>query len=517
MRVLLPALLAVASSVTAEQCPRHTYSPSFSGNVTWNGWEKEWSIREANSITCSLPWKGGFGAYWSLSSEGSLSPEAGQTTTDAFTARLVAEQGLPPTASIAYFDSSLQFNKSIDVSQAQLSGSLAQASFDAGVFTAAMSTFFVDVIEFEDINNDATFTPGTDKIVQSISLRHQAWNTLCSTYTPDSSPFAIYNISTKTPPQPTTATPTSAATTASPTASTTISPVSPTTSTTISPASTAAVSTTVTPVNSTLNDGEGHHPHPPRPHHPTPLPFSIQATLSNVVGVLANDAGVLTPRSMKIDLQVRNFPYIGYNGTQNTRLAIAAIVASAQANASVAASFDGSSTISSNSGDGTNKQVSLSWQTSAYVNDGPSRIGVKSSGWQELSHAEAQVEVDIALDIIFSAAAKAGATVDYKKIYFSFDGVQPTSVYWDPLLASGALPPSTPASSDDSSSSSLAVGLGVGLTLGLLGLLLLIYLSYRVYVFGWNNCLHRQPKSEESRALVGESEHQPIYVRSSDS
>lgn len=315
--------------------------------------------------------------YSSVAVSAGSGSSSGGASVDLLSGRLTAQQFLiPPTASLAWFSSAA--NYIFNINSSSISGNA-----NAGAFSTAINTIFLQVFEYADVNGNGVYDPNsTDVIVSSINLNNLLWDTLC-TYNDRKNPLTIYNLTS------------------------------------------AGLSG---------------------------FTFGIQTTLTDVVGV-TSEGQVLTPRSMKIDLMIEGYPYEGYKGQNNTRLALQTIVATAQANATASASFGADIISSGNS----SAQLAFSWNTNAQVGANPS-ASVTATGFADFTTIS---QLGFAAFIFFGASASASA--DFKQVFFSFDGVQPSYIYWDPLLSSGPIPTTTPLDSD--SNAALAIGLGVGLGL----------------------------------------------------
>lgn len=409
MRSLLACVAAIALNSVAMACPPISVYPQLSGNVTI-GNESYFAFRASSAEVVNIPFAGGLGVYSSYSVANA--PGSGQEV-DVIAARLAAGNWVFPTAAIAWFDAQDNYNVTVD-------NSSINATVNAGVFASAMSTIFDTVFEFEDTNNDGSYTPNEDRIVSFQSLFGLAWNNMCDLIQKDN-PLTIFNIT-----------------------------------------------------SSTLF---------------TPFQFGIQTYLSDVIGVTSNGA-LVTPRTMKIDLLIKDYPY---QGTVNkTYLGLSAYILSAQANASVTAAFNADTSVAAGSGDA---QMSFSWLAEAQV-DGKNDQ-VKASG---LTEAKADLGgIGLAADFFFSGLA--GASVDVQKIYFSFPSERPKSVYWDPTMGAG-VPPQTGGSSS-SSISRLALGLIVGL--GAVALIVISYITFRY-------CKRRAETRAETESLVDNAS----YARAAD-
>lgn len=408
MRSLLACVAAIALNSVAMACPPISVYPQLSGNVTI-GNESYFAFRASSAEVVNIPFAGGLGVYSSYSVANA--PGSGQEV-DVIAARLAAGNLVFPTAAIAWFDAQDNYNVTFD-------NSSINASVNAGVFASAMSTIFDKVFEFEDSNNDGSYTPNVDRIVSTQSLFGLGWNNMCDLIQKDN-PLTIFNIT-----------------------------------------------------SSTLF---------------TPFQFGIQTYLSDVIGVTSNGA-LVTPRTMKIDLLIKDYPY---QGTVNkTYLGLSAYILSAQANASVTAAFNADTSVAAGSGDA---QMSFSWLAQAQVDD-----EVKNVIASGLTEAKADLGgIGLAADFFFSGLA--GASVDAKKIYFTFPSVRPKSVYWDPTMGAG-VPPQTGGSS--SSISRLALGLIVGL--GAFALIVISYITFRY-------CKRRAETRAETESLVDNAS----YARAAD-
>lgn len=270
---------------------------------------------------------------------------------------------------------------------------------NTGAYQSAMSTIFLDAIEFYDSNNNAKYDPDIDIIIQTVPLSSQQWDNMCSSQC-ENNTIAVFNISTVTP----------------------------------------------------YTDSD----HPPHPSRDPAIKFSIETTLSQILG--ETDMGsILTPRSMKISIKISEFPYRGYkidndnNKVAKTHLALSAVIGSSHINGSSISSFDPSRR-SIRSGEGKHSQLSLSWDDKATV-DGHHHV-VRSSGFapftdfQRIGDAAmisnhifiykcylcAYIHFDIfdfyVDDYMLVFRGRPHASVDFKQVYFTFDSPQPKSVYW---------------------------------------------------------------------------------------
>jgi len=215
--------------------------------------------------------------------------------------------------------------------------------------------------------------------------------------------------------------------------------------------------------------------------------FGIQTYLSDVIGLMSNGA-LITPRTMKIDLGVNDYQY--KDTVNNTYLALSAYILSAQANASVSAAFNAATSVAAGSGDA---EMSFSWDANALVDGNTAQV--QASGLADANLAG----IGLAADFFFNGLA--GASVDVKKIYFSFPTVRPRTVFWDPTMGAG-VPPQT-VSNSSSSISHLALGLGLGL--GIVALIAISYLTFRY-------CKKRADSENETESLVNNT----AYSRTAD-
>lgn len=164
------------------------------------------------------------------------------------------------------------------------------------------------------------------------------------------------------------------------------------------------------------------------------LSLSVETVLSSVVG-LTTDNVLLSPRSMKLSIQLQHFPFKGYNHTMNTRLAVGMVVATSTVN-DVNTCDVLHSTRRLKCGRGRTSQLSMSWVEQATVADHhhptTRQVAVRASSLFKFTQP-----ARIAASARFIFQGRPSAPVDFKLLYFAFDALQPTQIYWDPKLESG--------------------------------------------------------------------------------
>jgi hypothetical protein len=163
--------------------------------------------------------------------------------------------------------------------------------------------------------------------------------------------------------------------------------------------------------------------------------FSAQAQFSSVMGVNSENQ-VVTPKSGKIDIEIRNFPYkgpqyIAGNDTTGSYVAIETFVAAASADGSFQLSLREDNTISGGEGD---SQLYFTWQKQADCGK-RGQCDVRVSGMSAGTKADLPGNSG---QIYFSGNASAQMSVS--KIYYSFTGPRSDYIYWDPAVGVGEQP-----------------------------------------------------------------------------
>lgn len=223
--------------------------------------------------------------------------------------------------------------------------------------------------------------------------------------------------------------------------------------------------------------------------------FSLRYVVSQVLGV--TDRGVLlTPKTVKIDIEIMNYPYVG----QDTRLGVRSLIASAAAQADVAFKVvQGGQDETLASGVGINSTY-VSWQDHADAQT--------SAGFEAVVDVRASVPANAEMDALprevqafilanggtkrisfycnpfvfvknfrrfhiafcfnslsfFRLVLRIEANATVQEIYYTIEATQPVHVYWDPSVGVGSVP------TEQTPNVALIVGVSVAVGFVVLGI-----------------------------------------------
>ena len=227
-----------------------------------------------------------------------------------------------------------------------------------GLFTDTTSILFKSIIEYQDIDDDHVYTPDKDIIVQKIGLDKQLWDNMCYNTLSNTANLNVFRIKTK---------------------------------------------------NSSL----------PIPH--TYVDFSLEAQYSSTVGI-NSEHQIITPKSVKISVDINNFPYI----KNDTYIGLEVIIASASVSNNIQYKKVPNNLINITS----NNKMYFMWDDIDSNN-----IPVTSSQLYDSSLSEL---TGLSSKIYFTGNPTANITV--KKIYYTFDKKNAEHILWDPIIGFGNPP-----------------------------------------------------------------------------
>ncbi len=227
-----------------------------------------------------------------------------------------------------------------------------------GLFTDTTSILFKSIIEYQDIDNDHIYTPDKDIIVQKIGLDKQLWDNICYNTLSNKANLNIFRIKTK---------------------------------------------------NSSL----------PIPH--TYVDFSLEAQYSSTVGI-SSEHKIITPKSIKLSVDINNFPYM----KNDTYICLEVIIASASTSNNIQYKKTPNNLINIMS----NNKMYFMWDDIDSNN-----IKITSSQLYDSSISEL---TGISSKIYFTGNPTANITV--KKIYYTFDKKNTEQILWDPIIGFGNPP-----------------------------------------------------------------------------
>lgn len=416
---------------TGRQCPDSNTNdnsiPSFSSdNVTLSD-ENYFSYRKTllNNVV-TLPYLGGIGLYDSVKV---MNKDNNDTDIDLLSARLLTVPSTPPTIGIAYFDSDIYYNVSVNNDDAK-------ANVGVGLFSSAMSIIFNKVFEYYDVDNNGQYDADTDIVVQSFDLGDQTWDRLCHIHNSGNKDQDNNNNDNDS-------------------------------------------DDGLNLFNATTVQSLANTPY---------IDFSIQLDTSNIIGQVYDY--VVTPRNNLFEIQINNFPYKGYKNdtydTSDTYICIETYVVSGSYNdsdkwnvevkegiISEFTSIHGSHNVSDN-------DLYLSWRDSVTVD----HTSINDKGEVHIDTGNANIRYTY-MDTNDDLPGLSGSLffslnptvkVNKQKVYYSINTPQPTRINHKFTLSQGR-----PASQISNIINSKNVAILVGVLALITGVVGISWFGFRIY------------------------------------